>query len=72
MKRYVTELANDCKRELKHFEKFALNSFAATGDNRKTIKKLYAEKYRRIDELVEQCRYGYISEMKAVELIVAV
>lgn len=76
MKRYVTEVANDCKRDLKKSKQFALDAGryygTLTAENEEEIQKEYAKKLARIDELVIQCQYGYISELKAVELIVSV
>lgn len=43
-----------------------------TAKNEEEIRKEYAKKLERIDEIVNQCQYGYISELKAVELIVTV
>ena len=76
MKRYVHEVANDCKRELKSSMQFALDAGRyygpLTAENEEEIRKEYAKKLERIDDIVNQCKYGYISELKAVELIVTV
>ena len=76
MKRYVKELANDCKRELESSMQFALDTGryygTLTAEKEEEINIEYDRKLARIDELVKQCQYGYISDLKAAELIVSV
>lgn len=76
MKRYVQEAANDCKRELRKLEQFALDTAQyyglLTSEKEKEIRGEYAWKRERVDEIVNQCKYGYITDLTAVGLISAV
>lgn len=76
MKRYVQEAANDCLRELKRLEQFALDVAKHYGylDTAKKaeIKKEYDQKRERISCLLSQCEYGYISDLEAVKQIASV
>ena len=70
MKRYVREIADDCIEMLKRFETATLKMAAPLhADKEKKIKDEYSYKYKRINEIVEQCEYGYFTDLKAVELI---
>lgn len=76
MKRYVKEVANDCQRELARLEQFAYDTAQyyglLTAEKESEIRTEYEQKRERISELVEQCQYGYISDLKAVEMIAGI
>lgn len=76
MKRYVRECANDCLKELDRLEQFDMDAARYYGrldaKEEKELRSIYAGKRQRVKELLEQCQYGYISDLKAVELIARV
>lgn len=76
MKRFVQEVANECLRDLDRLERFAFATAryygTLTAESEKEIRKAYAEKREKVQATVEQCRYGYISELAAVKIIVEV
>lgn len=64
MKRYVTELAADRRRDLAQCLQFAV-----THDNEENAEWLTAE-IEKIDTILNQCKYGYISDYEAVRMLV--
>lgn len=64
MKRYVMELAAERKRDLK-----GCIQFAAQHDLQENI-EFCTEEIERIDTILNQCKYGYISDYEAVRQLV--
>lgn len=64
MKRYVMELAADRKRDLK-----GCILFAAQHDNQEAAEAAN-EEIERINTILQQCKYGYISDYEAVRQLV--
>lgn len=61
MKRYVKELANDLKANAKDIAKV----FSGMPE----VDEIVRERLALIDSILEQCEYGYISDVTAVELL---
>jgi len=76
MKRYVKECANDCMKELDRLEQFDMDAARYYGrldaKEEKEIRSIYSAKRQRVKIMLEQCQYGYISDLKATELIAGV
>lgn len=76
MKRYVKECANDCLKELDRLEQFDMDAARYYGrldtKEENEIRSIYSAKRQRVKNLLEQCQYGYISDLKATELIAGV
>ena len=72
MKRYVREVANDCLRDLDRLERYVFGELNFSPEAAAEIHQQYEEKRERIRSLVEQCQYGYFSDLCAVKLIAEV
>lgn len=66
IKRYVIELAADRKRDLHD-----CLQFAAAHDLEENIERC-TEDIEKIDTILNQCKYGYISNYEAVRQIMAI
>jgi len=63
-------------KELDRLEQFDMDAARYYGrldaKEEKEIRSIYSAKRQRVKIMLEQCQYGYISDLKATELIAGV